>query len=140
MEPVIPQHTPDTAPTRHTRWRLPALIALVTVIALNLGLVAGYMARQSPVIVSFSMQGTIDQFMDQSASQTLTDTQSEQLVARFTRALEESLAAYQRQHHALILVAPSVVAGARDITREIQQDIALRMRDNLAPSAGKEAH
>ncbi|WP_263629338.1 TrbI F-type domain-containing protein [Klebsiella pneumoniae] len=32
------------------------------------------------------------------------------------------------KHHAVILVSPAVVQGAPDITREIQQDIARRMR------------
>ncbi|EFV3226188.1 TrbI F-type domain-containing protein, partial [Salmonella enterica subsp. enterica serovar 4,[5],12:i:-] len=39
-----------------------------------------------------------------------------------------SLQAWQREHHAVILVSPAVVQGAPDITREIQQDIARRMR------------
>ncbi|SPX55388.1 conjugal transfer protein TrbI [Klebsiella pneumoniae] len=47
---------------------------------------------------------------------------------RFNTALEASLQAWQQKHHAVILVSPAVVQGLRDITREIQQDIAWRMR------------
>ncbi|MGP8846828.1 TrbI F-type domain-containing protein, partial [Enterobacter hormaechei] len=32
-------------------------------------------------------------------------------------------------HRALILVAPAVVQGAPDITREIQTDVARRMKE-----------
>ncbi|HCT0716660.1 TPA: TrbI F-type domain-containing protein, partial [Escherichia coli] len=47
---------------------------------------------------------------------------------RFNTALEASLQVWQQKHHAVILVSPAVVQGAPDITREIQQDIARRMR------------
>ncbi|EOJ3523200.1 TraC family protein [Escherichia coli] len=47
---------------------------------------------------------------------------------RFNAALEASLQTWQQKHHAVILVSPAVVQGTPDITREIQQDIARRMR------------
>ncbi|WP_170988409.1 TrbI F-type domain-containing protein, partial [Escherichia coli] len=43
-------------------------------------------------------------------------------------ALEASLQAWQQKHHAVILVSPAGVQGAPDIPREIQPDIARRMR------------
>lgn len=109
-------------------WRIPALVLLATSIALNIGIIAGFNAKSTPVIVAFDMKGTLDQFMDQSASQSLSEAQSQLLVDRFTKALDESLAEYQQQHHALILVSPSVVLGAQDITRQIQRNISARMR------------
>ncbi|MBP3113208.1 conjugal transfer protein TrbI, partial [Klebsiella quasipneumoniae] len=47
---------------------------------------------------------------------------------RFNDALEKSLAEYQQQHHVVILVSPAVVQGAPDVTRNIQHDIARRMK------------
>lgn len=78
--------------------------------------------------MAFDMKATLDQFMEQSASQQLSETQSKVLVARFSQALDDSLSAWQQQHDALILVSPSVVRGPPDITRLIQHDIATRMR------------
>ena len=51
------------------------------------------------------------------------------LTARFNRALSDSLTAYQRDHRAVIIVAPAVVGGAEDITAEIQQSVAARMAE-----------
>ncbi|ECI2686112.1 hypothetical protein AID18_005040, partial [Salmonella enterica subsp. enterica serovar Reading] len=51
------------------------------------------------------------------------------LTARFNRALSDSLTAYQREHRAVIIVAPAVVGGAEDITADIQQAVAARMAE-----------
>lgn len=58
----------------------------------------------------------------------LTEAQSKALSDRFNDALEKSLAEYQQQHHVVILVSPAVVQGAPDVTRNIQHDIARRMK------------
>ena len=71
---------------------------------------------------------TVDAFFDSASQKQLSEAQSKALSARFNTALEASLQAWQQKHHAVILVSPAVVQGAPDITREIQQDIARRMR------------
>lgn len=65
---------------------------------------------------------------DSASQKQLSEAQSKALSARFNTALEASLQAWQQKHHAVILVSPAVVQGAPDITQEIQQDIARRMR------------
>jgi conjugal transfer pilin signal peptidase TrbI len=82
----------------------------------------------TPDIVMFDMQGTLNQFMDQSAQQKLTETEATQLSQRFSAALNESLQHYQATERALVLVSPAVVTGVSDITVLIQADIARRMR------------
>jgi conjugal transfer pilin signal peptidase TrbI len=101
---------------------------LTTLLLLNLALSGWLLWQRQPAIVAFDMKATLDQFMEQSASQQLSETQSKVLVDRFSQALDDSLSAWQQQHDALILVSPSVVRGAPDITRLIQHDIATRMR------------
>jgi conjugal transfer pilin signal peptidase TrbI len=101
---------------------------LTTLLLLNLALSGWLLWQRPPAIVAFDMKATLDQFMEQSASQQLSETQSKVLVERFSQALDDSLSAWQQQHDALILVSPSVVRGAPDITRLIQHDIATRMR------------
>ncbi|THD53510.1 type-F conjugative transfer system protein TrbI [Enterobacteriaceae bacterium ML5] len=83
---------------------------------------------QTPVTVAFDMKGTVDQFMTQTAQHQLTQEQSDALTLRFTTALDASLKDYQHRHDALILVAPSVVSGVKDITADIQRDVARQMR------------
>ena len=59
----------------------------------------------------------------------LDEAQTKALSDRFNASLEASLRDWQVRHRALILVAPAVVQGAPDITREIQTDVARRMKE-----------
>lgn len=86
------------------------------------------LSNRAPSTVAFDMKGTLDQFMEQSANRSLSDSQSANLVSRFTQALEESLAQYQKDKNVIILVSPSVVSAVPDITRDIQHEISQRMR------------
>lgn len=81
-----------------------------------------------PVIVAFNMKSTVDAFFDSAGRKSLDEIQTKALSDRFNMALEASLQNWQTRHHALILVAPAVVQGAPDITREIQKDVARRMK------------
>lgn len=137
MAPLIPPPPTDNAPATRAprRTALGWMLALAVLTALNLAATGWLALHRTPTPVAFDMKGTIDQFMEQSASQSLTEAQSKQLVVRFTQALDASLSAWQQEHRALILVSPSVVRGADDITRTIQHDIATRMRAQLAQPA-----
>jgi conjugal transfer pilin signal peptidase TrbI len=99
-----------------------AFIALSTGISM---LVAKQYQQQTVV---FDMKGTIDLFMQQSAKQQLDENTAKAMTTRFNNALKESLNAWQQSHDALVLVPPAVVMPQRDITREIQADIAQRMQ------------
>ena len=128
-EPLVSSMPPAAQPA--ARYRTGWLVGIFTLMALNLGATTWLLTRPAPApaIVAFDMKGTLDQFLAQSASQSLTETQGEQLAERFSAALDASLNDYQHAHQALILVSPSVVRGAPDITLTIQQDIAARMRE-----------
>lgn len=78
-------------------------------------------------VVTFDMKGTIDRFMDQSSRKNLDEATSRALTERFTTNLNRSIHDWQVSHHALILVTPAVVSGARDITVDIQKSVAQRM-------------
>lgn len=108
---------------------IPVACVAACMIAFNAGIALLLIQSQKPVTVAFDMKGTIDQFMNQTAQHQLTEQQSAALSERFTHALETSIADYQRRRHAIILVSPSVVAGAEDITGAIQRDISHHMRE-----------
>ncbi|EFS5057062.1 type-F conjugative transfer system protein TrbI [Salmonella enterica] len=111
---------------RHNRlWLALAGVALV---AINAGISYGIVRLNTPEVVVFGMKQTVDAFFDSASQKKLSEAEAKILSERFNRAMEDSLQAWQRKHHALILVAPAVVQGAPDITRDIQQDIATRMR------------
>ena len=107
------------------------IIAIAFICALNTGITLLLVLWFAPTpisVVAFDMKSTVDQFMEQAASQELSEEQTQRLSNRFTTALNESLVDYQQTHKAIVLVKPATVTGVSDITVEIQTDIANRMR------------
>lgn len=113
---------------RRNRCIVPVAIVAGVMLVLNAAIALLLIQWQTPVTVAFDMKGTVDQFMTQTAQHQLTQEQSDALTLRFTTALDASLKDYQHRHDALILVAPSVVSGVKDITADIQRDVARQMR------------
>ncbi|OSK88040.1 type-F conjugative transfer system protein TrbI [Escherichia coli] len=128
-----PAETTDHRPGQRSRRRLRCLKSVACVVAgmvmLNAGISLWLAEWRQPVTVSFDMAGTVNSFMSQAAAQALDEAQIKTLTARFNSALSDSLTAYQREHRAVIIVAPAVVGGAEDITAEIQQAVATRMAE-----------
>ncbi|MGE4687766.1 type-F conjugative transfer system protein TrbI [Yersinia enterocolitica] len=112
---------------RRNRCIRPVAMVATCMLVLNAGIALLLMQWMAPTTVTFDMKGTVDAFMDQTAKKSLSEEQSALLAGRFTESLESSLREYQRKHRAVILVVPSVVAGAEDITDTIQRDVAVRM-------------
>ncbi|EOG3584295.1 type-F conjugative transfer system protein TrbI [Klebsiella pneumoniae] len=109
--------------------RIPVIVALVLfALATSAFLSRVILEYSTPRVVAFDMKKTLDSFMDSVSQKQLTEAQSKALSDRFNDALEKSLAEYQQQHHVVILVSPAVVQGAPDVTRNIQHDIARRMK------------
>jgi conjugal transfer pilin signal peptidase TrbI len=113
---------------RRNRCIVPVAIVAGVMLVLNAAIALLLIQWQTPVTVAFDMKGTVDQFMTQTAQHQLTQGQSDALTLSFTTALDASLKDYQHRHDALILVAPSVVSGVKDITADIQRDVARQMR------------
>lgn len=109
--------------------RIPVIVALVLFATATSAFLSRVVLEYStPRVVAFDMKKTLDSFMDSVSQKQLTEAQSKALSDRFNDALEKSLAEYQQQHHVVILVSPAVVQGAPDVTRNIQHDIARRMK------------
>lgn len=117
---------------RPANYALAALLFLALLAASVLCSVA-FVRFTAPIYVSFDLRGTVDSFTEQSAQQPLSDDARERLVAQFSVALDRSLVEYQAQHHAVILVSSAVVAGAPDITAQIQESVAQKMRAGAEP-------
>lgn len=109
------------------KWVTGVATALVLItISTGISVLVAKQYQQQTVV--FDMKGTIDLFMQQSAKQQLDENSAKAMTTRFNRALKESLDAWQQSHNALVLVPPAVVMPQRDITQEIQADIAQRMQ------------
>ncbi|HHG0785067.1 TPA: type-F conjugative transfer system protein TrbI [Klebsiella pneumoniae] len=115
--------------TSHPFRRISVIVAIVLfTLATSAFLSRVVLEYSTPRVVAFDMKKTLDSFMDSVSQKQLTEAQSKALSDRFNDALEKSLAEYQQQHHVVILVSPAVVQGAPDVTRNIQLDIARRMK------------
>ena len=129
---ISPAGTPENSPAKCSRRRryLKSVTGVVAgMMVLNAAVSLLLTEWRQPKTVCFDMAGTVNSFMSQAAAQALDEARIKALTARFNRALSDSLTAYQRDHRAVIIVAPAVVGGAEDITAEIQQSVAARMAE-----------
>lgn len=126
MEKNTPQQT--RAKSLTLRRTLAVIALVVAMLAISAGMTRLMLAQQAPRVVAFDMKKTLDSFMNSVSQKPLSEAQSKALSDRFNDALEQSLKAYQQQHHVLILVSPAVVQGAPDVTLSIQKEIAQRMQ------------
>lgn len=105
-----------------------AAYVLVSQLVLT-GIACVVMKSTTPEVVVFDMKGTVDLFMQQSAQLQMDEGKARLLTTRFNAALTESLGEWQAAHNAIILVKPAVMSPQTDITAEIQQDIARRVKE-----------
>ncbi|EAA4084342.1 type-F conjugative transfer system protein TrbI [Salmonella enterica subsp. salamae] len=103
------------------------LLVAATILCINAAVTSLLISWRTPVVVSFDMKKTLDQFTEQAGAQSLDEPQTKALTERFMTSLNAELQDWQRRHDALILVTPAVVSGAGDVTDEIQTGVAHRM-------------
>lgn len=97
-------------------------------ILFSLGAVFTYIYLGSPAtVVSFDEQLLTKTFIRQLSERNLGVDHSKRLSHHFRLFLNESIKAYSKQHHVVILSDTSVVFGAEDITSKIQALIATKM-------------
>lgn len=133
--PVSPvsDNTPEKPSPRRSRrrWRCVKPVALVVagMTVLNAAITLLLIQWQQPETVSVDLTGTVNSFVNQAAGQQLNEKQMQALTARFHTVLRASLTDWQQANRAVVLVAPAVVGGTRDITSEIQAEVARRMAE-----------
>lgn len=88
--------------------------------------------QPAPQIVSFDLKGTERSFSAQLSKRTdIAETEKNKLAKRFGQSVEAVTQAYADKHHAIVLVKPAVIAGAKDITAQLQIEILQRMQRNV---------
>lgn len=114
---------------RRRRCLVPVACVTAFILVMNAGISMLLAQWQRPETVSFDMTGTVNSFMAQVAGRHLGDEEVKATTARFNTVLNAALTDWQRHHGAVILVAPAVVGGTRDITAEVQAEVANRMAE-----------
>lgn len=114
---------------RRRRCLVPVACVTAFILVMNAGISMLLAQWQRPETVSFDMTGTVNNFMAQVAGRHLSDEEVKVTTARFNTVLNAALTDWQGRHGAIILVAPAVVSGARDITAEVQAEVANRMAE-----------
>lgn len=133
----VSDNTPEKPSPRRSRrrWRCVKPMALVVagMTVLNAAITLLLIQWQQPETVSVDLTGTVNSFVNQAAGQQLGEAQMQDLTARFHMVLRASLTDWQQTNRAVVLVAPAVVGGARDITAEIQAEVARQMAEGGNP-------
>lgn len=114
---------------RRRRCLVPVACVTAFILVMNAGISMLLAQWQQPETVIFDMAGTVNNFMAQVSGRHLSDEEVKATTARFNTVLNAALADWQRHHGAVILVAPAVVGGARDITADVQAEVANRMAE-----------
>ncbi|ELU8076041.1 type-F conjugative transfer system protein TrbI [Salmonella enterica] len=130
-------NTPEKPSPRRSRrrWRCVKPVACVVagMTVMNAAITLLLIQWQQPETVSVDLTGTVNSFVNQAAGQQLDEAQVQALTARFHTVLRASLTDWQQTNRAVVLVAPAVVGGARDITAEIQAEVARQMAEGGNP-------
>lgn len=85
-------------------------------------------SAHTPHVVTFDKPKLMARFVGQLSAHALSDEALRGKTEQFSAALKMSLNAYAKAHHVLVLNAADVLAGERDITANIERDIARYMR------------
>lgn len=129
--------TPPNSPAQKRAIVLWGTVCVLIAVLLSVGATLWLLQRQ-PAIVTFDMKQTMEAFYESASKQSLPLERSKLLAERFTGALQTSIAQYQQRNNVIILVSPAVVGGAKDVTRELQRDIAARMQRGNTVSVDKD--
>jgi conjugal transfer pilin signal peptidase TrbI len=129
--------TTPNSPAEKRAIALWGAVCVLIAVLLSVGATLWLLHRQ-PTLVTFDMKQTMEAFYESAAKQSLPPERSKLLAERFTGALQTSIAQYQQRNNVIILVSPAVVGGARDVTRELQRDIAARMQRGNTVSVDKD--
>ena len=105
------------------------IIAVATLITINIFFIIYlcFSHNTQRKIVTFDIKGTINLFLSQTRGSELNEEQIKNLTIKFNDALDSTVKSYSQNNDVLILVKPSVVYGAEDITNEIQHLISEKM-------------
>lgn len=104
------------------------LILIGVGLLLSFFVMTDFYTRPKPVVF-FDVKQTTHLFLQQAAKQPLSQKTRHQLTGNFTQILEETIQHYAKQHRVIVLVKSSMIDGGRDVTAEIQAEIAKTMQD-----------
>jgi len=87
--------------------------------------------HQSPPVEGVDLKLIMGQFVSQEVKRNDTSEVQAQRVALFTSTLEQVMSQYASKHHVVLVPAPAIIAGGKDVTAGIQQ----LMNEKLAKNA-----
>jgi type-F conjugative transfer system protein TrbI len=113
------------------RLRLPKpneSMALVSFLSLLIMVLSLTFKTDNPKIVSFDKQKIKAQFIRQLAQHKASKSQALKASAHFKASLEQSLNQYSLKHQVVIIDKPGILAGTKDVTEIISEELAALMR------------
>jgi hypothetical protein len=110
--------------TSNTNTNLIVYVAILCVLAACLFLL--YLCAVSPqrtTIGTINLTGLVDQFVKNQATQKISKDVLQERVKTFAKELEKAVKTIAQKHHAVILPAEAVIAGAKDYTTAVSLQI-----------------
>lgn len=77
--------------------------------------------------VMFNLKKTVSSFLAQASNKKLSSAEMQNMSSQFAKVMTDSVSAYAKKHHVVLIMSDAVIAGADDVTSEIQSQIALTM-------------
>lgn len=77
--------------------------------------------------VMFNLKKTVSTFLIQASNKKLSSSDMQNVSAQFAKVMTDTVNAYAKKNHAVLIVSDVVVAGADDVTDNIQMQIAAAM-------------
>ena len=116
-----PSH-PTSSPTLRTLIR-GFLIALLLVGANIAAMFVWRMYDPAPRLVTVDLDGTVQTFIAETAESDLSDDGKRARTETFARELDRALQGLAARRRMVILPAPTVIAGAQDITEAVRRGL-----------------
>ncbi|MGR5187300.1 TrbI F-type domain-containing protein [Photobacterium damselae] len=91
-------------------------------------LIVNHLISPTPLISSFDLKSAVQNYAKHLAQEDLSESEIADKSAKFSLELEQTLARYSRDNHALILVQGAVIQGALPIDDAINQAVQNQMQ------------
>lgn len=104
------------------------LILCAVAISIPTTLIINHLISPPPLVTSFNLKGAVKNYAEQLAQAHLSESEITDKTAKFSLELEQTLARYSRDNHAIIFVQGAIIQGAWAIDDDINQAILSQMQ------------
>lgn len=96
-----------------------------------------YFHKENPCMIgAVNITGIVDQFVKQESAKNLPPEKLEMEIRKFGKTLESELKQFALENHLVLFPAEAVIAGSRDYTRLVRDEMNKKINHGELPDAG----